>query len=346
MRFICTLQVVIHHLNLSKYSSDTSLIFLDKYFFHTGRGAVSFFFFLSGFIICYSSRNWRGWKSYLIRRFLRVFPNHWIVSLTFTSFAFIAPIIDGQSLYIYLTRIALNLLLLQSYVPYRNINFDFNGVTWTLSLEITFYLLFLYFRKISNKQLIITILLLLFIKISLETFWYIYSIQAYKHWLFFVFPLFRLPEFLIGILLCRLYLENKQVFMLFRFDPLLIVFMNMVITGLFHYYISTEFIYLYSTIPAIFGFLILLSCLSISNNSKSYLNNKCLLFLGESSFAIYLIHQPIFNGARKFIPLIIGFKINVEIMLIIGIISIIIAILYFYYVEQRISYNFRKRMVK
>lgn len=68
IRAFFTLWVVIHHLNLERYTTDSVIIFIDKYFLHTGRGVVSFFFFISGFVICYTSKHWQGWKNFLIKR--------------------------------------------------------------------------------------------------------------------------------------------------------------------------------------------------------------------------------------------------------------------------------------
>ncbi len=335
IRLFCTLLVVIHHLNLGLYTNNSFIVFLDKYILHTGRGIVSFFFILSGFVICYASQNWSGWKSYLIKRLSRVFPNHWIVSLTIAGFTFVLPLVAGENFFHYIAKAVLNLTLLQSFIPDRSINFCFNGVTWTLSVEWFFYLSFIFLRKQSTKSLWILFLSLCGAKLLLETVWVIFSIKPFAHWLFFVFPIFRLPEFLLGILLCRSYFKNPAAFSKFKMNPLIVMLASILTIAMCRYYFSPYAIYLYSTLPAIFSVLMLLCCLGNGSSARRFLNNKILVFLGEASFSIYLIHQPIFNGARRLFQKW-GLTMTVSMMLALMAFSLLVAFLYFFFIERKV----------
>jgi peptidoglycan/LPS O-acetylase OafA/YrhL len=315
--------------------------FIDKYFLHTGRGVVSFFFFISGFVICYSYQNWSGWKSFFIRRFARVYPNHWIVSLTFASFTFLIPLLNKENLLVYLRNAVLNLTLLQAFVPDRLANFAFNGVTWTLSVEFFFYLAFIFLRRWSTKTLVLLFLTLYVSKLALETIWILFDIHHFAHWLFFVFPILRLPEFLLGMVMCRIYFKNPEAFSRFRINPFIIIISTILTIGSCRYYISPYAVCLYSTIPSIFGFLLLLSCLGYNNCKSAFFNNKICLFLGEASFSIYLIHQPILNGARKLFQKF-GLTMTVGQTVITMLLSLVLAVGYFLLVERRVYHQFVK----
>ena len=326
--------MVIHHLNLERYTADSLIIFVDKYFLHTGRGVVSFFFFISGFVICYTSKHWQGWKNFLIKRLSRVYHNHWIVSLTLAGFTFMIPLINGDNLFHYLYKALLNLTLLQAFIPDRAINFAFNGVTWTLSVEMFFYVCFILIQKMSDRSVLRLFTALLLIKLALESLWVFYDLNAFTHWLFFVFPVFRLPEFLLGVLICRLYFKSPSSVSWFKVHPLLIVLLTILTIGICRYFFSPNAIYLYSTVPSIFGLFLLLSCLGYESDKKNCFNHPCFLFLGEASFSIYLIHQPILNGTRRLFEAL-NVQMGVSWMLSLFAISVIIAVGYYAFIERK-----------
>ncbi len=335
IRAFFTLLVVIHHLNLERYTTDSLIIFIDKYFLHTGRGVVSFFFFISGFVICYTSKRWQGWKNFLIKRLSRVYPNHWIVSLTLAGFMFLMPLINGENLLYYFYKAFLNLSLLQAFIPDRTVNFAFNGVTWTLSVEMFFYLCFIFIQAMSNKNVLKLFSIILVVKLLLESVWVFYDLNLFAHWLFFVFPVFRLPEFLMGVLICRLYFKDPSSVSWLKIHPLLIVFLTILTIGMCRYFFSPYAICLYSTIPSIFGLFLLFSCLGYESHKKNCFNHPFFLFLGEASFSIYLIHQPILNGARRLFQ-ILDIPMDVGLMLGLLVISVTIAVGYYVFIERKV----------
>lgn len=335
IRAFFTLWVVIHHLNLERYTTDSLIVFIDKYFLHTGRGVVSFFFFISGFVICYTSKHWQGWKNFLIKRLSRVYPNHWIVSLTLAGFTFLLPLINGENLFYYVYKAFLNLSLLQSFVPDRTINFAHNGVTWTLSVEMFFYLCFIFIQRMESRNVLRLFTAILVAKLCLESLWVFYDINSFAHWLFFVFPVFRLPEFLLGVLICRLYFKDPGLVSWFKVHPLLIVLLTVLTIGVCRFFFSPYAIFLYSTIPSIFGLFLLLSCLGYESDKKNCFNHPFFLFLGDASYSIYLIHQPILNGTRRLFQAL-DLPMGVGLMLSLLAISVIIAVGYYVFIERKV----------
>jgi peptidoglycan/LPS O-acetylase OafA/YrhL len=105
--------------------------------------AVSFFFVLSGFILTYvhpelPTRESR--KRFLLARFARIWPAH------VATFALLLVLIgdrgrvsgDIRDGWLWL----LNLSMLHGWIPLENVYFSFNHVSWTISTEFFFYLLF------------------------------------------------------------------------------------------------------------------------------------------------------------------------------------------------------------
>jgi peptidoglycan/LPS O-acetylase OafA/YrhL len=271
----------------------------------------------------------------LIKRLSRVFSNHWIVSLTFAGFTFILPLLNGENLFSYIYKAILNLSLFQAFFPDRSVNFAFNGVTWTLSVDLFFYVFFIYLRRLNTRNLFFLFLSLFSIKFFLETVWALLNIKFLANWLFYIFPVFRLPEFLLGMLICRIHFNNTRAFSWFKIKPLKMFLSLILIIGICRYCLSPYNIYLYSFIPTILSFLLFLSCLALPNDQSNFFDKKLLLFLGEASFSIYLIHQPIFNLARKLFE---KFKLtmSVGIMLLLMIFMLILAIGYFIFIERKV----------
>lgn len=130
-RFIAALMVFIFHAGL-----------LSQY--QLGAAGVSFFFVLSGFILAYNYHakmqdlSREKIKSFYLARFAKIYPIHiltFLIALPVTLFYF-HP--DG----LYLVKLAfmsvINLSLVQSFVPSQGTYFNFNGVSWTLSVEAFF----------------------------------------------------------------------------------------------------------------------------------------------------------------------------------------------------------------
>lgn len=110
---------------------------------------VSFFFVLSGFILCLSYPSFsdgRGRARYLLARFARIWPLHAFTFLLFclTSIATLDWYADWLFQPASLRIAALNLLLLQAWSPFLNVAMSFNGASWSISAEAFFYVAFLW----------------------------------------------------------------------------------------------------------------------------------------------------------------------------------------------------------
>jgi exopolysaccharide production protein ExoZ len=136
-RGLASLLVVFHHSNLilgRELEQDISFNF-----FHFGWIGVDFFFVLSGFIIFYIHQSDIGqphqFKSFIKKRFLRVYPVYWVILLS----KVLVSLLGDKHGEIYHSNFG---QFLQAFllIPQEKANLDiFIGVAWTLTYEV-FYI--------------------------------------------------------------------------------------------------------------------------------------------------------------------------------------------------------------
>jgi peptidoglycan/LPS O-acetylase OafA/YrhL len=269
-----------------------------------GYAGVSFFFVLSGFILVYtydgrsvSAREF--WRA----RFARVYPAY-VFSLLAALPWFLYAATHKHWEFTFWPKahlkfgMLLQVFLLQAWDP--RLAIMWNPVSWSLSVEAFFYLLFPFllkrFERLASARLIG--LALFFWSVSL-TVSIVYLLQAPDHlkdlnsdsfgfWLNAIKfnPLARLPEFLIGML-CGFY------FLRIRRDhriayPLLggaLLALGLTI------YFANQIPY-----PALHsGFLApifaaIIYALALQPRFLGILNSRPMVLLGEASYSFYLLH--------------------------------------------------------
>src|SRR5690606_29508528 len=87
------------------------------------------------------------------------------------------------------------LFLLHAFSSNPEYYFGFNSVSWSISCELFFYISFCFLSKLKNKQLYTVV-----IAITLVIIYFINnpSTNISPHWQFYINPLFRLLDFMIG----------------------------------------------------------------------------------------------------------------------------------------------------
>lgn len=120
-----------------------------------GCYGVSFFFILSGFVLSLSYKqkvlsNDFNQKKFYKKRFLRIYPLHILILFfyVFLSIIFQEPI---ANFFNWITKLIINILLLQSYIPISTVYFSFSGA-W-VSIIVSFVpLYYQVYSKILNKN--------------------------------------------------------------------------------------------------------------------------------------------------------------------------------------------------
>lgn len=130
LRFVAALGVVVFH-----YGTHAPSLAWGRPYWKIANTAVSFFFFLSGFILShvYSRRPIARRADFYVARAARILPLYLLALLAAAIFHTKRGSLDGEAL-------ALNALLIQAWVP--GYSQTINAPGWSLSVEAFFYLAF------------------------------------------------------------------------------------------------------------------------------------------------------------------------------------------------------------
>ena len=153
LRFVFAFMVFMAHCGVMKKFDNEFVSSLYKNFFGYGGYGVLFFFVLSGFILSHAYTDLIlsvkcSVFNYFKNRILKIFPIH--------IFCFICclPLVLGTlstlNISEIFSQIFTNLTLTQSWVNDRSVFFSFNSVSWSLSNEMFFYMMFpfiIYFKN-------------------------------------------------------------------------------------------------------------------------------------------------------------------------------------------------------
>ncbi|MDD9266522.1 acyltransferase family protein [Paenibacillus sp. GCM10023248] len=278
--------------------------------FQFGYIGVSFFFVLSGFILAYNYHskftelNKTTIQNFYIARLAKVYPVHLLtLGLSIPYVLLIsARTLDRD----FFTGLFANLLMIQSFfpLPFGTMPYSFNSVSWSLSDELFFYIMFpfvvylLQKLKINTGALKILIIILAFIcMIFLTTFSTLYREAKLDDWYYYVFPIFRAFDFVIGILVGMLFATkkvqenhiNKSLFNLLEIFSLCLLVVWISLSP----YISQVFRFSIYYVP-MWCILIYIFAYQGGFVSKA-LSNRLFVLLGEASFSFYMIHLLVIN---------------------------------------------------
>lgn len=328
-RGIAALLVVYLHITTNFNSNLPSTPFLQKIFSFGGSG-VDFFFVLSGFIIAYSSQKLAAQKKYtafLKKRFFRIFPVYWIIIIFFILAQLSFPRYYNAGYTFSLTNLVATFLLLPGHLMV-------NGVTWTLSFELYFYLLFLvYFLPV--KRSIIHIFMVL----------YALAIIA-NNGLYFSNSIIFSPlgtEFLLGLLAYEL-IRGKLITtggLAFVICGIVLFILGAILAN--H---NTEFFYSAFDRVVLFGIpsFLLVTGSVLLEGQKNINPPQIFLSLGDASYSLYLLHLPLVAAAIK---LYAKLKINHLLLnnlfgMVLSLAVVYVAITFYKYVEKPLLLFFKK----
>lgn len=293
LRFFFALMVFFSHLDFLKESKYPILQWIYNNIFQEGYMGVSFFFILSGFILSYNYQEGiltkkLSLRKYFIARFARIYPLHiltFIIALPLSYKLFTSDFISG------IIKVLFNVSLTQSFIPFQSVYFSFNAPSWSISDEMFFYvmfpvLVFVFFQSKRVYSLLFIIAFIPLLSLMLN--------NEYNHWIYYINPMSRLIDFIIGMLLFEVYkvLNKKQYLDKISFTFLeIVVVIVLGIFVFFHQYISqvARFSFYYwipmSSIILVFSYQ--------KGKLSKILSLKPLIYLGEISFGFYLFHQLI-----------------------------------------------------
>jgi peptidoglycan/LPS O-acetylase OafA/YrhL len=273
---------------------------------------VSFFFVLSGFVLAYnypSLPTRADVARFWVARFARIWPLHAVTCLMFIALIFN---LDKDRYFpggIGWARLAVNLMLLQAWVPYHDWAASFNSVSWTLSVEFFFYALFplllaLWPRRWHVILAVQAAVAVAFVFVSQQLA--LPSDPAYRgiglqNALYFN-PLARMLEFSVGIGVAFLVVRFQRANITLRASRWLVLEVAVLLAAFVMlarandpvgirnhfgeaaaYYFKAEGLWiLWAAVVWIFA---------VSRGPvAAFLSLPAMVFLGEISYALYLVH--------------------------------------------------------
>lgn len=326
------------------------MIFLHHYggglFDAGGALAVSFFMILSGFVMAagYGSKalsNDFAFGPYIKKRLIRIYPLHLLCLLICARK--IRSLADAATL-------VPNVLLLQSWVPVKEIYFSGNAVAWCLSDMFFFYLAFPLIIRLFEKRksaIVTGAVLLVSYVVCLLTI-----PESYTHAFFYINPLFRLLDFILGILCYKIFEHLEQNGFgekirslsftkktLLELAPIVLLVLLVAIWSYVPDRIRFASLW-WLVIPAI----IVVFSLTDTNGGglNLLLHNKLLVALGKSSFTFYMIHAMGFGVINKVLD-VLGLQLPLFIHLPLSFVCVcIVAFIVFRYFETPITKKLSK----
>ncbi|MGV0997330.1 acyltransferase family protein [Empedobacter falsenii] len=334
LRFFFAFVVFLSHLtfvktNLAWYNYLKNNVFFEGYL------GVGFFFILSGFVLALNyekkvidNPNFDK-KKFYIARIARIYPLHVLTFCVMLPFV----IINVWQGYFHWDIAGANLFLLQSYIPVKDFYFSINNVSWSISTELFFYLMFPFYVIWLHKFPKLKYILLLIIPIIIFAEPYFRTNMKLEKAIFYINPIVRSFDFILGIITCQIYKKIKDTPINFSKGTLIEIAAITVLAIFFYFHNDVEraFRYgIYYWIPMV-G-IVLIFALQKGLFSK-ILQHKTLVYLGEISFAFYMIHMIVIKYGNQYLPKINDFqKIGIYFV-----IALILSALTFEYFEKPVA---------
>jgi peptidoglycan/LPS O-acetylase OafA/YrhL len=347
LRFLAAIYVVVYHYWTSYHLSEARPLLVEL-----GQTGVTFFFLLSGFILSYSyDDNGRfpegKTRRFYLARLARIYPVYIVtILIMFPGLVLLKNSGVADQHYRELWAIA-SPFALHAWIP--GAACSLNCPNWSISTEAFFYLLFPFVFAPVYRRPVLAIVLACAAMIS------IWTIQAdiwtssgreladmetttfasdprgeWLNQLFLYFPLTRVPEFFAGIGLYGLWRRGAD-----RISPALLYAIAalgaavVVVSAedLPHNVLATGFAVICYA-PVI---------LAAANTRAGILVQPAFIWLGQISFALYLVHSPVDSYLRTIDKIALGSKLAAMPLAFFALAtaaSLIAAAMLFHFVEE------------
>ena len=289
LRFFFIILVVLSH-------------YIGSSFDFGGECGVSFFFMLSGFVLslAYSERITKGLfstKPFVVKQWIKIYPLHIL------TFIVMFALDIRLEKYCDITAVIANILLLQSWVPADSFYFVANSPSWFLCDILFFYVVFSslnkYILRSDNRKLLAISLVVFLLYICLMAVLPTYLVNP----ILYANPLTRLLDFIVGIILYKLYVSDNGITLrdklngksfltvsLMELSVILLVVITAIVYPHLPQRVRTVSIF-WLAIPLFIFFFAMTD--KHSGVISKFLQEKTMLWLGNISFCIYIIHAPV-----------------------------------------------------
>ncbi|MFE0175576.1 acyltransferase family protein [Streptomyces sp. NPDC059002] len=302
MRFIAALMVFLGHASAQHLFADPDI---DSKYARIVEGAgyvgVSFFFILSGFVLTWSARPGDTVTKFWRRRAAKIYPS----TVAAVLLAWLCLSITDQA--VEADVLVPNLLLVHTWVPDIPTFLGVNAPTWSLGCEVFFYALFPLLlpllRRIPARHLWTAAVLVVAaiaalplvaqllpgtpmfpppVSESFPRFWFVYG-----------FPPARILEFVLGIVMALIVHSGRWVRIGMGPAALLALaaFVALKYTSILYTIVAVS--------VAPLALLVAAAAVADIEERRSPFRGRVALWLGEASFAFYLIHQLVLTYGHR-----------------------------------------------
>lgn len=252
--------------------------------FGAGSVGVSFFFILSGFVLTWSARPGDTARAFWRRRAVKIYPVY-VVALALSLVGLVAMSLPAGP------KVSVPaLFLVQSWFPSPDVHFGANSVSWSLSDEAFFYALFPWLCTALSRPRVEHLWLaagacvagVLCVPLAAR------GLPSGDHyWFVYVFPPVRLLEFVLGILAALIVRAGRWPRL--RVWP---VALSLILAYAVTPYAPVDF---ETSAVTVIPFAALIAAVAVADveGRRSVWSTRAAVWLGEVSFAFYLVHQSI-----------------------------------------------------
>jgi peptidoglycan/LPS O-acetylase OafA/YrhL len=306
----------------------------------SGGTGVLFFFILSGFILVYANRKKdltlpAERSQFFYNRFARIAPLYYFaLALGFVNL-FIKGF-GGESLFHVISATGLRLTFLHAWSPWHVLNPEWLTASWTLSVEAFFYAFFPFLfpvLKFKKWQGYLWLGLVMILAVSFQIYFSKQLTQNSLENKFYYFnPIHYGYTFVLGMCCGRLYLEHKEFFKSYALLLTLVGGGVCVVTRLIYWGPGHYASYLGNHLGSA---ILILGLAELLGPLGKFFAAKGLVLLGEASYALYLLHGPVYsayNMISKRLPLppIVS---SVSGFVVYSVLTILASIASFYWIE-------------
>jgi peptidoglycan/LPS O-acetylase OafA/YrhL len=295
-RFLALLLVLVYHGGANFYIGWAVGIAPLSALLFSAPTAVSYLYVLSGFVmplVYYRPQEKFDVPAYWTARFVRIYPLY-ILSFVLTCYFYLDYIARIKP-----QKVLANIFVLQAWwPPYAQ---SFNYASWSITVEFFFYALFPFFTMWAYRQSMRTLIL------SSLGFWAVTQLVHFTLWLgyfpawefFLVYnPLFHMSTFMVGVVGGIWYVREargkdvNQKLNLFLIFGSLALFCGYTILSRYVPQLPHGLQPMSGLLVPFFTLFIVTLAIDKTRLS-SILSHRWLVILGETAFALYILHVPV-----------------------------------------------------
>jgi peptidoglycan/LPS O-acetylase OafA/YrhL len=281
LRWIAAMLVFGFHVGTMKIIAEPEFESVVDRLFSLGLSGVQFFFILSGFVLVWSARpqdtKWAFWR----RRLAKIYPNHvltWALVLLIGLW-FADPVSPSA--------VVQNLFLVQAWNPTPGYFYSVNTVSWSLSCELFFYFCLPFMlpalRRTPSWALWAVVVAVPLVILALWPGQLLVP-EGSRWWFTQIFPLVRSTEFWMGVAAAELMRRGHWRGPGLPLASLIFVVTWAVASG----WIRAEL--WAALLSAAYILVITAAARADVRGLPSLWRSRPLVWLGEVSFAFYLVH--------------------------------------------------------